>query len=130
VPGVLSIVMPFSGKRELDLALAAVTVIDIWQIRWHRLPELYASGVRYVGETCRAPNVPGACERFLTALQCIAERGGDCDDLAPWRAAELILAGDLRARAIAHKSNAGWHCVVRRGDGTIEDPSKLLGMVG
>lgn len=74
-----------------------------------------------------APDVPGACERFLTALQCLKEKFCDCDDLAPYLAAELICAGE-NARPYAIRSSTGWHCLVRRADGTIEDPSRVLGM--
>lgn len=100
------------------------------QIRWYGLPALYDSGLRFRREVCRAPGVPGACERFLTAAQALAERGAefDCDDIAPWRAAELRLAGE-HARAIPVRSpEVGWHIVVRRGDGSMEDPSRVLGM--
>jgi hypothetical protein len=126
---VLSIVMPFSGQRELSAALGAATALGMQQIGWYGLPPLYSSGVRYVREVCRAPNVPGACERFLTPAQSMVERDCDCDDLAVWRAAELQLRGE-RARAVAIPSSVGWHVVVRRADGTIEDPSKILGMRG
>lgn len=127
---VLSIVMPFQGERELQLALDVLTAIDVKEIGWYRLPALYKSGVRYARDVCHAPQVPGACERFLSAAQCNKERVGDCDDLACWRAAELILAGDIEARAIPRRSSVGWHIVVRHGDGTIEDPSAKLGMKG
>ena len=127
---VLSIVMPYRGKREIDLALAVTTLIDVWQIREYRIPPLYSTGVRYRGERCDAPFVPGACERFLTAAQGIIERWLDCDDLAPWRAAELIVGGELTARPYCIPSEVGWHCLVERADGSIEDPSRVLGMKG
>lgn len=127
---VLSIVMPYGETRELQAALAAGTAIGVQQIGWYRLPPLYESGVRYVREVCKAPNVPGACERFLTPAQSLVERDCDCDDLAIWRAAELIRQGERGARAVAMPSSVGWHVVVRREDGTIEDPSRILGMRG
>lgn len=125
---VLSIILPYENKVDIDLALAVTTVVDMHQIRKHGLPKLYRSGVRYQREVCLAPGVRETCERFLTSRVLLHERVGDCDDLASYRAAELILAGDLRARAFARPSNVGWHCVVRHGDGTIEDPSRRLGM--
>jgi hypothetical protein len=126
----LSIVMHWDRPRELAWALAACTAIDVWELRAFRaIPPLYQSGVRYAREVCRAPTLPGACERFLTARQCLREGEGDCDDLACWRAAELIVMGE-RARAIAMPSSVGFHVVVRRADGSIEDPSKRLGMRG
>lgn len=132
---VLSIVMPFAGKSDIDFALQFATVVAVRELRAHpNLPLLYRSGVRYKRDTCKAPGVPGACERFLSPLQVLREgKAGDCDDLSPWLAAERILGRggprDRKARAIAIRSpGVGWHVVVRRGDGTIEDPSKVLGM--
>lgn len=61
----------------------------------------------------------------------VAKRGhGDCDDLAPLRAASLRVTGqDPDARAIAYKSGPGrWHAIVERGDGRLEDPSRTAGM--
>jgi len=81
------------------------------------------SGVRW------KPEPPGA-ERFDNA-QTVGRRGwGDCDDLAPMRAAELRVSGkDPEARAIAYKSGPGrWHAIVQRGDGKLEDPSRTAGM--
>lgn len=127
---VLSLVMPFKGRSDLDFALTLATAIALRELKanpW--IPKLYKSGVRYQRDVCRAPNVDGACERFLSPLQLLRERVGDCDDLAPWRAAERILAGDRKARAVAIRSpGIGWHVVVKRGNGTIEDPSRVLGM--
>lgn len=70
-----------------------------------------------------------SCERFLTALQLLEERFGDCKDLACYRAAELRLAGE-HATAFAVPSSLGFHVKVRRADGGIEDPSIRLGMKG
>jgi hypothetical protein len=127
--GVLSITVPFKGERELTAALALLTVINMLQIRWYRLVPLYASGVRYKREqakTCWHP-VDGGCEDWLSIAQLYEQQRGDCEDLACARAAELRLAGE-RARAIPMRTRAGWHIVVRRGDGSIEDPSAKLGM--
>ena len=132
-PPVLSIAMPFEGKSDIDFALSLATVIALRQLRrYPNIPKLYTSGVRYARDVCRAPNVPGACERFLSPLDVLREgKLGDCDDLAPWRAAERILAGDTKARAISIRApGVGYHAIVRRGDGSIEDPSKRLGMKG
>lgn len=117
------------GQREINLALRCVTAIDMYEIREYRLPALYRSGVRYRREVCLAPGVRETCERFLSARRLLAERFGDCDDLAPYLAAELRLRGE-QATAIAVRSPAGWHCVVKRASGAIEDPSRRLGMEG
>lgn len=126
---VLSITMPFDGERELNAALAVLTVIDVLQLKWHRLPPLYGSGVFYEREhakTCWKPT-RGGCEDWLSAVQVLNQGKGDCEDLACWRASELIVRGE-RARAVAQRTREGWHITVRRGDGSHEDPSRILGM--
>lgn len=133
----LSLVIPWRTKRDLDFALQFATGNALRELAANRwIPALYKAGIPYKREVCRAAGVPGACERFLSPLQLLKERGrlgADCDDLAPWRAAELILGRhaprDPKARAVAIPSpGIGWHVIVRRGDGSIEDPSKVLGM--
>lgn len=147
---VLSIVMPFDGGREeINLACDVTQRIDEWQILRHRLPPLYETGIRWHREVCAARRVPGACERFVTARECILEfregtrLGSDCDDLAPWRAAELRLAAQGRApwlrkygankyahAAAIESPGIGWHIVVLgKNDVLIEDPSVRLGML-
>lgn len=139
--------MPFDGgKREIQLALDLTTIANMYQIERYRLPPLYSTGIRYQRDVCAARGVPGACERFVTAQQCLSEfraglkLGFDCDDLAPWRAAELRLAaqgrapwlgfpGDRQARAVPIVSpDIGWHIIVLGTGGKKEDPSKRLGM--
>lgn len=58
---------------------------------------------------------------------------GDCEDLACWRAAELTVKEGIAARPIFHvkqRANGGmlYHILVQRPDGSLEDPSKKLGM--
>lgn len=55
---------------------------------------------------------------------------GDCDDLAPLHAASLRNSGeDPGAEAIVKRSGPKmWHAVVKRSDGTIDDPSRRAGM--
>jgi hypothetical protein len=57
-------------------------------------------------------------------------RLADCEDLAAWRAGELVVTGeDVQAKAIIKRVRPGLiHCLVLRGNGTLEDPSRLLGM--
>lgn len=127
--GVLSIVLPFADPRDIDIALAATVVINLHQMRTRRLPPLYQSGVRYRTEVCLSPVVPESCERFLSAEQLLAERFGDCDDLSAYLCAQLIHSGeDPKARAIVVRPGHGYHAIVVRGDGSIEDPSIQLGM--
>jgi hypothetical protein len=128
---VLSIVFPFDADdpRGIDLALACTVALNLYAMQRRRLPPLYQSGVRYAREKCLVRGAPETCERFLTIEQLLAEREGDCDDLASARTAELILTGeDPYARARVYRSGVGYHAIVLRGDGRIEDPSAALGM--
>lgn len=128
---VLSIVMPYRSQRDINVALAATVLCNLHQMHTSPLPRLYDSGVRYQREQCLAVSVPETCERFLTAVQLLIERVGDCDDLASYRCAECIFTGeDPNAKAIVLRTRSGWHAVVQRSDGTIEDPSARLGMGG
>ena len=114
-----------AGSRvdALGAALAALQTIDeIWLRAHPGTPRLYESGVVYEAET--------ATEEWLPWPYLLAAGVGDCEDLAAARASELRVCGeDPGARAIAYKSGPRmWHAVVLRGDGTIEDPSLILGM--
>lgn len=85
------------------------------------MPPLYASGVRYRRE-------PRGRERWQLAPQTEALGYGDCEDLATWRAAELRLDG-IAARPVVYRSGPRQlHVVVALPDGSIEDPSRVLGM--
>lgn len=132
----LSLVVPWEGQDDLDFALGLAVQTAVRELkRYPWIPALYKAGIPYKREVCRT-DVPGACERFLSPLQLLAERGrlgADCDDLAPWRAAERILGRhaprDPDAMAVSIPSpGIGYHVIVRLGDGRIEDPSKVLGM--
>jgi len=97
--------------------------VNQWLLAYHsHIPPIYKSGVRYQREQ--------GTEIWKPAPRVFADRVGDCEDLAAWRAAELRQAGEEGARAVAihHPNSRLWHAVVEREDGTIEDPSKALGM--
>jgi hypothetical protein len=67
-------------------------------------------------------------EHFDLAPVVLGRGWGDCDDLAPWLAAQLRMEGEV-ARAIAVKSGSQrYHAVVEREDGQILDPSRWAGM--
>ncbi len=92
-----------------------------------RIPPLYSSGVRYIRE-------PKGRETFRDLYVTIANKGGDCAHLAAWRVAELQETGENATIRISwvvtRRGPRVFHVLVRRGDGSIEDPSKLLGMKG
>jgi hypothetical protein len=85
------------------------------------IPPLYDSGVRYKNE----PK-----DVWKHAADVLHDGVGDCEDLAAWRAAELRVSGDdPEACVTTYQSGPNrYHAVVRRGDGTLEDPSRALGM--
>jgi hypothetical protein len=116
------------GRRIEDLqnVIDAVTLIDRHQLRMGYAPSLYESGVVYRRE--RHGTLPGL-ERVQSAEETFLIGYGDCDDLAPWRAAELQLQG-VEARAeVIRSPGVGYHVVVRLPSGRIEDPSARLGML-
>lgn len=123
--------MPFSGAKDLGLALDASTAWSILEMQEDpSLPGIYESGAVYAREPlCRKNGREHMCEEFVTAAL-VHQRGtGDCDDLGPYLVATLRTKGeDPDAHAFARPSAVGWHVVVRRGDGSIEDPSAKLGM--
>lgn len=129
-------------SRTLGVVIKAILDTQVLNNRLYlslhsRVPPLYRSGVRYENE----PNYSfegQPLEEFALIPIVIARGWGDCDDLAPWRVSELqqickesakiriqwkrqMLPGGIKGRKY-------FHIVVRRGDGSIEDPSALLGM--
>lgn len=119
----IRLAIPEVGEDTLALALSSLQGIDeVWLHRHPETPLLYHSGVVYAPEL--------ATEEWLPIPYLLARGIGDCEDLAAWRAAELRVTGeDPDARAMAYRSRPNlWHTIVRRGDGTIEDPSLALGM--
>jgi hypothetical protein len=110
----------------LDAALEATTRLNESMLKRDEVPTFergLKSGIKW------RPEPPGA-EHFDHARTVVERKWGDCDDLAPWQAASLRHTGeDPGAKAIAHRSGPNrWHAVVRRSDGSIDDPSKRAGM--
>jgi hypothetical protein len=85
-------------------------------------PPIYDTDVGYRKE---------AADTWRHADDVLCSGWGDCEDLAAWRAAELRVYGeDTGARVYVYKSGPHrYHAVVARGNGRIEDPSLILGMV-
>lgn len=152
--------------------LRGVILANRMLIRAGLIPKLYKSGVRYRPEpwpctckACGAQNPPRAeccrrcgsrdldgVEEFADALTVLRRGWGDCDDLSPWRTAELQEEGDASAdskiswktrcrqchaevkskdkcaRCGSNRKRRVFHVVTRRGDGRVEDPSQYLGM--
>lgn len=91
--------------------------------RGQPFPDLYDAGVKYVRE-------PPGSEVWMIPRGIIAARGGDCEDLcAGYRVPQLWLYGETEARPFVRRVNPQLrHILVQRADGSIEDPSLILGM--
>ncbi len=90
------------------------------------VPSIYKSGVRYQSSCwprveCPWKDIPRLLETGF----------GDCKDLVAWRLAELrfgnvIALPHLQVRE--RKQGTVFHVLIKHSDGSLEDPSKLLGM--
>lgn len=85
------------------------------------MPDIHNADVRYRRE---------AGEAWRHVKDVIADGWGDCEDLAGARVGWLRARGkDKRARIIVKRTGPNMsHALVARGDGSIEDPSRELGM--
>ena len=122
---------------------SAIKAIERGEPSIRVIPPLYVSGVYYAEE-------PPGHEDWLDCLAVLKQGYADCEDLAAYRAAELRVSG-VDAEAVLKwqwvpreimiaqgypqkslPSRGVWlvHCLVRYPDGSIEDPSKILGMGG
>jgi hypothetical protein len=110
----------------LDAALEAVTRLNETMLKSGEVTtarEGIKRGVLW------KPEPPG--DEHFDHAKTVSQRGwGDCDDLAPWHAASLRHTGeDEGATAIVQRSGPQrWHAVVKRSDGSIDDPSREAGM--
>jgi hypothetical protein len=107
--------------RALKAATQGLVALNREILRANQMPPIYKSGVQYRAESLGA-------ERWRRADEVWRLGVGDCEDLAAWRVAELQLRGELAQPDIVRTGFKRYHARVRRGDGTIEDPSALLGM--
>lgn len=86
-------------------------------------PDLYDAGVIYKRENG---------EQWKTIPECIADGYADCEDLSAWLVAQYIVRKGIQARGLISKKCRGKRCLYhvrcRLPNGTIEDPSKILGM--
>lgn len=112
----------------LRAALEAVARIN--QLIRHEnpsMPLLYDSGVRFGAERQTTHDeIPDVATLYQVGV-------GDCAPLSAARIAELREAGeraDFKLYWRPERSPLPYHVQVRRWDGTIEDPSRRLGMAG
>ena len=111
------------GAREVECLLYGLARLSALQIRDGRVTvRLYEAGIQYRRE-------PLGREGWQSAHQTMLRGDGDCEDLVAWRVAELWILGESGASPRCYAPRQGLiHCVVRRANGSSEDPSKILGM--
>ena len=113
--------VPGFAPAAYTAALEGLTALNQVVLEGGPFPRLYDAGVRYKREPMEAWKHAGLVMR---------DRAGDCEDLSAWRAAELRVTGeDPGAHVWTYRTGPNrLHAVVRRSDGSIEDPSVMLGM--
>ena len=118
---------PEDIARVVTLLIEALATANMAQMRANAFPSLQTRAIRYDLEESQ--------ELFDDATLVLSRRSGDCDDLAAYRLAEVWLEGDHGARAYVrwqpdptNEIPWGFHAMVQRGNGQIEDPSTALGM--
>lgn len=115
-----------ADERTIGAALEATTVANEGLAARGELPDLFKSLER--GAIKWQPERFTDGEHFDLAPEVVRRGWGDCDDLAPWLAAQLRHLGN-ECRATAYKSGPQrWHAVVELRDGKILDPSQWAGM--
>ena len=109
----------FPREQALEALLVGLVVLNRGIMRTHRIPPLYDAGVRYAKD---------ASEVWMSALDVMQRRKGDCGNLAAWRAAELQEQGINAHVCVERTGRNRLHAMVCIGNRVIEDPSRRLGM--
>jgi hypothetical protein len=104
-----------------EAALEGLTALNQQLLGTFEMPPIYDAAVRYRKESR---------DVWRHAMDVARSGWGDCEDLASWRVAELRNSGEDPAAAVHvyRSARRRYHAVVARGDGSIEDPSYILGM--
>jgi hypothetical protein len=120
-----------ASEKVLDMILELLVQIDILYLRLNpKTPKMYESGVRYFHN--------GIKDEWFSTCESLHEQLADCKGLSAWLVAEYRVTGvDPGAKcckkfAVIDDPTIGklvlYHVMVQRSDGTIEDPSRKLGM--
>jgi len=119
-----------SRDRVLKILLWALIALNLEYLKKNPgTPSLYKSGVRFIRER-------EGEELWPTIGEVIKAGGGDCEDLAAWRVAELRNSGIPARPAWRHRlvrmpsgqEATLYHILVFIPGRGYEDPSRLLGM--
>lgn len=140
-----------ASERVLAKALDLLFTADVEFLRANpNTPDIYTPGLmRYEREPLegeqwdmivvntptgpRSAVCPRNPEEWKAIPYCIEDGFADCEDLACWLAAQRLVRQGIECRPAFSFRNVGrmsiYHIVCRHPDGTIEDPSRVLGMV-
>lgn len=119
-----------SRDRVLKILLWSLIGLNLEYIRMNPgTPKLFQSGVRFIREK-------EGEELWPTIGEIIKNGGGDCEDLACWRVAELRASGVPARPAWRHRlvrmpsgqQATLYHILVFIPGKGFEDPSRILGM--
>lgn len=117
----LEMLVPLPAMEAAVKGLVLINLALLRELQRHPRPprRLYESGVRY--------RKPGK-KRWHTIAELYDKKEGDCKDLAAARVAELIFYEGERAAPVVYLTKRAhrYHAVVRREDGTLEDPSRIV----
>lgn len=134
--------------RAALLGLTNLNVVTMRAVkaRGHRIPSAYEAGVTFRPDERRArakelwlrtrgpeslvwvAEPPGR-EWWQTWIDNLAESEADCEDIAAHQAAYYIVEHGIPCSVdVVPTGHRTFHAVVRWPDGTIEDPSLVLGM--
>jgi len=134
VSGVIEIGLSLPvGSDEAGAAIRAqvetLARVNVAYLKRHPTPPLRKAGIRYIRERGLWGGRPRR-ERWQSIPEVLKNRGGDCEDLAAWRIAELRVRGIPAQARIETNHRGGWHITVKiKGfPGWYCDPSKELGM--
>jgi hypothetical protein len=120
------------SELVLRYLLEVLCAANVLYLQQHpHTPGIYQSGVRYAAEepACKTCPFP---EEWLAIPYVLAAGKADCEDLACWRVAELLMQGVPARPGFSYRmlspQLAMYHIFVVLPDGSIEDPSRKLGM--
>jgi hypothetical protein len=119
------------SQEALLWLLEGLCKVNQGHLRQKPFPPIYEAGIRYVRER--------GTEEWLDIPHIIEAGGGDCEDLACWRVAEIRENGGYASPYVRYRLIDGhyhYHALVQHyrpeGDRLVrtkkEDPSRRLGM--
>ena len=123
-----------ASHRVLQILLDALCACNVSYLQDHpETPLLYSSDLITKKPRVHYELEEAGNENWQDIPTTLELGYGDCEDLACWRAAELIVREKILARptfTFKLRKNGGvlYHIIVKKPDGSIEDPSRRLGM--